>query len=364
MANPVTGPFTSFPSEPFADNYRYGFRQKMPIDRPLEYRFYRYYGTSSTVSWAGDAVSYSPPTKEANFNISSMPDYAARRAACYNLAYERLRSQAYDHAGWAENFAQFGKSAQMVVGRLEQISQFSKAVSHRRFRDAARILRTPLPSGVSNRKAVSQNFLEYEYGLKPLISDIQTSLEILTNDLSFNKRIRGRATERFVSNVRTGGGFGSNPTYSYFQYDIIDGFLTITCRATLKVTNPNLYLANQLGLIDPALPWKLIPFSFIVDWFVNVEQVISSYTDWFGVTLLDPHYSEYRIGKKLSYYFQDASYTSGYSEGFRTVRDKDSVEFDRVMGIPGPSLVVKPFRGFSVERGLQAAALILSVLGR
>jgi hypothetical protein len=267
-------------------------------------------------------------------------------------------------SGWAENIAQLGAAKRMFVGRAVQLSHFVGALRQRRFKDAARILRTPEPSNVSHRKAISQNFLEYEYGLKPLISDVQNSLKTLTTTEFEVRKIRGRASERFVYLYAIGGSFGSNPKYSYFQRKRAEATLTITCRAQARITNPNVFLANQLGLFDLALPWKLIPFSFVVDWFINVEQCASAYTAWLGVELLDPHYTEFVRGNMQDFYWQNAVYSTGSSEGYRIAKDKEQVECNRVMGLPGPILQVKPFQGFSIERGAQAISLVLSVLGK
>jgi hypothetical protein len=206
--------------------------------------------------------------------------------------------------------------------------------------------------------------LEFEYGLRPLCSDIKNSLTALTETEFEVTKIRGRASERFVYLSTLAGGFGSNPKYSYYQRKRAEATLTITCRAKVRITNPNLFLASQLGLIDLALPWKLIPFSFIVDWLVNVEQVASAYTAWLGVELHDPHYTEFIRGMYHDFYWQNAVYSTGLSEGLNTVKEKEQVECNRVMGLPGPVLQVKPFRGFGIERGAQAIALVLSVFGR
>jgi hypothetical protein len=211
-------------------------------------------------------------------------------------------------------------------------------------------------------REISANFLEYEYGIKPLLKDIDSSIEILTRG-DFDLPIRSQASDQIQSVNWVAGSFGSNPRYSYFDRTVVDGRFQIRLRATVRVTNPNLFLANQLGLIDLALPWKLVPFSFVVDWFVNVEQVISSMTDWYGVTLLNPHTTVFTKGSKLSRYWQNAVYTSGHVEGYTTFRDKECVTMDRTMGIPSPILNLKPFRGFSLERGAQAIALVISVLG-
>jgi hypothetical protein len=363
MALPVTGPFTKYPSGSFEDNYQRGYRQKMPIDRPLEYKFYSYFGKFKTVSWSGSTTTYGIWTKEANFSLQTDPSYNRLRTHALNMAYEKLRSKAMDTAGWAENLAQINKSRKMINDRAVQLGKFVTALRKGRLDHAARILRTPTPSDVSHGKALAQNFLEYEYGVKPLVRDIQNSLQIITSE-PFERRIRSQAHERIQKLVRSSSAFGSNPKYVAVQKETTDGFIQVRLGATFRVTSPNLLWANQLGLIDLALPWKLMPFSFVIDWFVNVEQVLSSLTDWYGVVLLDSYTSEFAKGFYTKSYFQNASYTHGHNEGYSTSWDKESVNFDRTLGIPSPTLIMKPFKGFSLNRGLQAVSLVLSVFGK
>jgi len=60
----------------------------------------------------------------------------------------------------------------------------------------------------------------------------------------------------------------------------------VTYCADAYVDNPNLWLANRLGLINPAtVIWDLIPWSFVVNMFVNVNQMVSSVTDEVGLNI-------------------------------------------------------------------------------
>lgn len=361
MVAPVTGPFNQFPSGPFEDNFRSRRRQRMPVDRPLDYKMYRFYGLRTGEFWdPGSLPVPYIPTKQADFSVTGELEYSRRKQAAFNVAYERFKSKVSDSAGWAENIAQYNKTRKSVVERSVQLANFVVALKRCDFRSAARILRTPVPSGVSNRKALSQNFLEWEYGVKPLISDLESSMKILTGDPG-EQRIRGRAKDRFRTLTTS-----QTVSSSFFSrlYEETRWELTITIRAIVRVTNPDVALANQLGIIDLALPWKLIPFSFIVDWFVNVEQVISSVTDWYGVELQHPHWTEWRKGSKYRYDYIDQTYVNGNHEGHEIHTNRESFELDRYLGIPSPTLIVKPFKGFSVERGAQAIALVLSVLGK
>lgn len=360
MVAPISGPFGKFPSEPFADNLRVMWKQAMPVDRPLEYRMYRYYGKTQTESWDQNGYVYSPATKQANFNFSSLPVYSRLQQAAYNRAYERFRSQVSDRAGWAENIAQINKTRDTVNDRAMQLYHFTRALRKGRFNEAARVLRTPKPSGVSNRKAASQNFLEWEYGVKPVISDLQASMQILLSDHGRRKCVGGsREHYTDLQNSRV-----TAPNYEFQSRRVVKGFVQMTARSEVIISNPNVYLANQLGLIDLALPWKLIPFSFVVDWFVNVEQVISSVTDWYGLTLINPHTTEFRSGSDDYDEFLDTTNINGIHEGHITKYQKTSMELNRSMSIPGPTLILKPFKGFSLNRGAQAISLILAVFGK
>jgi hypothetical protein len=119
-----------------------------------------------------------------------------------------------------------------------------------------------------------------------------------------------------------------------------------------------------LGLLDVALPWKLIPFSFIVDWFVNVEDCISSLTDWYGCTLEHPMTTELTKGEQESFSYSNISYPVNPPDGNEQKVRQSSVKMQRTLGLPGPTLQIKPFKGFSLERGLQAIALVISVFGK
>jgi hypothetical protein len=367
MALPITGPIASFPTESFADNFRGRYRQAPPYDRPLPYKYYRYYGTVDLADSDSLGNNSTSRLKDATFSPSidsSLPD---RKAHAYNQAYEKLKGSLGASAGWAENIAQAGQARSMFVGRALQLANFVRSLKRGRFKEAARVLKTVEPSKVSRSKALSMNFLEFEYGLKPLLNDLSESWSLLCSEPS-ERSLSGRSIESWSStNTSAFSSGGTYDPYFYRTREQCNYSISVRCGATVRITNPNVFLANRLGLYDLALPWKLIPFSFIVDWFVNVEQAISASSDWFGVELRHPYHSFMIKGTRAanSYSVQqhqllDPPYI-GYS--VQTI-SQESVEFERILGIPSPSLVAKPFKGFSLERGLQAISLVISVFGK
>jgi len=361
MVAPVTGPFTTYPTASFTDIVKQGYRQAKPYNQPLAYILYKYFGISylsSQVSWNGTVTQTSSLNKQ-TWGFTSDPDYTRVSSAVHNKAYEKLRAKLSDSSGWAENIAQAGKTRQLVVQYASTLKDVVLDLKRGRFdRAAAALNLTREPKNVSRRRGVAANFLEFEYGVKPLISDLQDSMTILTGDPGV-RWLRASAHERILrrSFIRTG-----NPNSWDTTFEVISIDLQETIRVGVQVVNPNIFLANQLGLIDLALPWKLMPFSFIVDWFVNVEQVISSFTDWFGVLMIHPHTTKFHSGARNRVYNAVLTEGTKITTTHNTV-NQHSVEMVRSLGISGPTLIVRPFKGFSMERGAQALALVSTVLG-
>lgn len=129
---------------------------------------------------------------------------------------------------------------------------------------------------------VSSAWMEYTYAWTPLLSDIDSAAKYLAE-----KHVRGYFPVQEVSRAHrlrypfVSKNHGGAPWYSY-QVDLYD-FVMSSCRYTYEVT-PNWAYAGgkpstleELGFTDPAtLAWELLPLSFVVDWFVNVGQVLES----------------------------------------------------------------------------------------
>jgi hypothetical protein len=349
---------------PYATLTQTGSTQPRPYVHPLPYEMSYLYGRRRDVLDRTGNPQIIEDVKSLDFDLWTDPLCSPHWTPLRNQAYERLRGQLGSTAGWAENIAQIGKTRTAIVQRAVQIASVASSVRRGRFGDAARALRTPIPSGVSNRKAAAQNFLEFEYGWKPLFKDLVDSADALTSFPEVRRVLRGRS-HMTVSSVERQRASGS--TFNNYNYTTIIGDIGCSMQTVAVINNPNLFLANQLGIIDFALPWKLIPFSFIVDWFVNVEQVISSVSDWYGVTLQDAQMTWWSKGIKehrIRNYSWNYTTLPYWDESFTRDYERESVHMQRILGLPGPSLAVKPFKGFSLERGAQAISLVLSVLGR
>lgn len=346
----MSGPFVESSTQPFADVYKARYRQVPPYDHPLPY-IYRYTFGRQTNRLTGTQ------SKSANWSLQTAMS-ATEKAAIYNEAYAKLVDKLGDSAGWAENIAQAGSARAMFNNRAVQICRGMLALKQCRFKEVARIIRSPVPSRVSNKKSLSQNILEWEYGWKPLLSDLDSSVKIILSDPS-PTTIKGRKRRpwQFHQISRS-----EDSTYRNVRDNTQDGWYAVELGCGVRISNPNTFLAKQYGLIDIALPWKLLPFSFVVDWFVNVEQTMSSCTDWFGVTRTDSYNTVLAKGNRVETFTSYNKQLQRFSQS--TILEQDSVYCERALGFSGPTLIVRPFRGFSLERGIQAIALTIAVLGK
>lgn len=64
--------------------------------------------------------------------------------------------------------------------------------------------------------------------------------------------------------------------------------LRVTRSAGVRVVNPNGWLLERAGLINPvAVAWDLVPWSFVVNMFSNVGGLVNSITDFYGLEFVN-----------------------------------------------------------------------------
>lgn len=126
------------------------------------------------------------------------------------------------------------------------------------------------PGKVSKKHYASATWLELHFGWSPLVGDIYDAIDTLQSDFGRTKVVASASVQYGIS--RDGYPYGSSI-----------GKYGVRTEVEMKVINPNLALATSMGLTNPAaIAWELVPFSFVVDWFTNVGQILESYTDFLG----------------------------------------------------------------------------------
>jgi hypothetical protein len=205
----------------------------------------------------------------------------------YNRAYSKLITKMKsDQCELGAAFAEWKKTAGMVTDRIDQMTSLVKAIRHGRFQDIRALIR--VPSGFRPKaRSFGGAVLEYSFGWAPTVLDIYSGFKTLTGGIPPAKVYTRSAHVIDAYSVMAGGTYDPpNRT----EGAILGGYVKVQAGCYVELTNPNLWLANQLGLVNPiGIVWELTPFSFLVDYFINIETVINSWTDLLGVQLLKPY---------------------------------------------------------------------------
>jgi hypothetical protein len=193
-------------------------------------------------------------------------------------------------------------------------------------------------------------WLEYWFGWSPSVNDIFTALEQLESDIP-NSRFSGTARVRF--NKTTGPIFGGVQQQT--------ATVRIKTGATVRCTNPNLFLASQLGIVNPAaIAWEVIPFSFLVDWIFKVGDFINSFSDFAGCALENP----YRTSVLNFYDLYEQRNNSSEPRNVWSVTSATGAAMVRHVGVirPIPNRQVFANLGTSLTRTATAVSLLHQVL--
>jgi hypothetical protein len=341
MVAPVTGPFerTVNQNVDFYGNivigkrwYRKWYRQRKPYDLPLLYNM-----SYQSVDYFHDPhpPNYRNYTSAGGITTGDIDQ-------CRNKVWNRLKEELGSQSLWATNLAEMGKTMDLIIGPATTLTRAARQIRKFDFKGAAKTLNIGQPpKGLKkDAKFFGDNFLKFHFGIAPLVEDIGNAIDTLQNPYP-SKRVKASAA--YSSNSV----FGSIATYTYITSNLT------RCRSSVEVSvsNPNLFLANQLGFVNPAaFVWEAIPFSFVVDWFVNVGQVLSSMTDFAGVTLVKPQstWTQYVKKHELWYNGIEARYTSFF--------------LDRQLTLFGPIIRPRPWKGVSTVRAATAISLLVQQL--
>lgn len=349
----ITGPHSKTESSQAKGFYRKRdwFRQPRPYVKPLTYDFRQH--VLRTVNRNG--TNYLPEASMPSYlQPSEYPPSHAHRVLATNKAYAKFVDAVRASSSLSLTIAERKQAMDMITKRLIQMWNFLRALRKGRLGDAAKQLGinvSKVPrrkSSVTKRvKTFGELVIEFNFGWAPLVGDIEDAIAVLSRDFETRAKATG------VASFQT----------SYVPFDKYDGKralrnyrIGVSMRADLRVTNPNLTLAQELGFINPSVVlWELVPFSFVVDKFVNIQQFLSAGSDFMGLELIDPHtttrfqgdYSEWHV------------WPSSYAGASCTV---DVVWLERRLGISKPVLRFVPFPALHWRTGLTWASLVVQAL--
>lgn len=300
----------------------------------------------------------SSPDLDAHLNgaASYLVGFPGREIAL-SRAHSKLRDAIGARAQGLTGVAEWRQSADMIGDRATQLFRAANNLRKGNLPGFARELgvKTKRRHSKISPKKVSKNagglWLEYWLGWAPLIGDIGNAVQVLQSAPPWDK-IHGTG-----SCYKT---FNNSVTYPYFVR-IVDSASTkvsVKLGAKVRCSNPNLFLANQLGFVNPAsTAWELVPLSFVVNWFVNVQEFLDQFTTFVGLEIEHPYTTTF--GTASGTYAEDWLFPNPPPMIAAATK---AVSMSRAPGIEQFSIVWRPPSALSVTRGLTSISLLVQQL--
>jgi hypothetical protein len=130
-------------------------------------------------------------------------------------------------------------------------------------------------------KTISEAWLAYQYGWKPLLQDVYTGYSILQGQVEKPQLIH---VTRRVAGSYDIARVGREASYRVFLDVDASVPVSVTCRLYGRVNDQQLRNAVALGLENPAaIAWELLPFSFVIDWFLPIGNALWGLTAPLGL---------------------------------------------------------------------------------
>lgn len=190
----------------------------------------------------------------------------------------RLRLKIKEQTGnLLQDLAEFRQTRNLLTsGCRDVLRAFHSLRSGRALSDFVRILSRPRSV---NERAIANQWLRYQYGVRPLLSSIYDYSEALAVRVRTGMTLHARARA-----VNSGGIRISNTATGYGSGELI---VEVRKVASYRVSDSTLKELSEIGITNPALvAWELIPYSFVIDQFVNVGRFLSSLDALLGIDQL------------------------------------------------------------------------------
>lgn len=166
--------------------------------------------------------------------------------------------------------AEAGKTANLLSETAEFLGDAYVAIKTRNWRKLRNVIGWD-PSLAKNSKNAASAWLRYRYGWTPLLMDVYGAAEQLAETIHGRKTmvVKQTVSEKISEiSMDSGGEFsakrathGLQSCFVRFDFLPIGGVISAM---------------NNVGLANPLqLAWELLPYSFVVDWFVPIGNALS-----------------------------------------------------------------------------------------
>lgn len=168
-------------------------------------------------------------------------------------------------------FAERNKTAKLVGDTATSLFKSLRALKRGQVRHAMDLLGITSSRREPRGSNVPKKWLELQYGWKPLLSDVYNACDALSkrDGRDWRVTVKGRASE-----VESRG-------YTRLSFDAFDMTASRRTSSFVRIdafpSNEVLISLQSLGITNPLIiGWELVPFSFVVDWFLPIGSWLES----------------------------------------------------------------------------------------
>jgi hypothetical protein len=175
----------------------------------------------------------------------------------------------------AQMIAEKSQTAKLLVGSVTRLVSVLIDLKHGRLSSAARTLFPGNPTGVS------QDWLMYQYGVKPLINDINGIVDTFAKEEHQIFDVK-KGSKRSLSLILEDTDVSYGVCRAHVRVKLFSQ-VEVKYKTRLQATFVTRSLA-KLGFGNPAqLGWELFPYSFVMDWFIPVGNYIANVDAFAGL---------------------------------------------------------------------------------
>lgn len=290
-----------------------------------------------------------------------------------NKLYGRIQNELrYDSATLGTTMLEWRSSYEMIAKRALQLrrlyQKWRRSVSgppitvRRSSKKYRNRWRHKDPASLDLAKRMSAGWLEYWMGWAPLVGDITNAVKQL--DLpGAERKLRVAVRNAYSRDDK----FYMNGPFPWYAYSLrFESRSRYGCTAHVEVTNANLFVARNMGLTNPLeWAWEITPWSWMVNWFVNVDQVLSQHSVYHGLAITNVAgtlKSEVNGSCRNTYW----SYNGSAWVPLIDIQGFSGTAFFRrkQWGLPAPELVVDIPLRLSLSRAATAISLLVGQLNK
>lgn len=307
--------------------------------------------------------------------IDEIPSLPSFDSSLEGRAIRKLAERAdVDINNVAQDLVQFRQTTNMIARSATRIASSYSALRKGNFSSAVKSLHNPKGQTYRNRPSHSRdlasNWLELQYGWKPLLQDIDGSMRSLANFLHSSDIVRSvRASSKSESKYRwpirfanQPIDFGNSSPLSVIGYGDRESLNVVSLGVRFKLDNAMKAFYSQTGFTSPVnLAWELLPYSFVVDWFLPIGPYLESMSYFEGMRFIDGHKTYFvRLRDFAQLSFNGTLPRSpAWNTRLRALYDQEVVVVVREKLVSFPLQQYPQFKNpFSTQHALNAVALL------